>query len=342
MKLSLKPFLMLTFFLGSLASAKMRLVEWHVENVLAPLILPVRDTETPWDASERYLKNLAKNPDLLELFNFEIPILKTIQFKELSAAGANHRVLLQANSAADYTKKSERVEKFKLYFEKMNQDNFLLPIDPALGLAFFEQREVFDLVYENFAIYAGLGGDDVDPQLARQENFHSREIRAERDLAEIKLISHFIRRGQNEKNTLKKSFYFGTCRGSQIASVALGYKLIQDIPVQVATKIDHSEDWHTIQILPTTNKILSQSSTRSTLKVNSWHHQAVIFKKGGFLELAAVSPDGIVEATEFKNGRGLLIQFHAELMNNLLGQQILAEVIKAKDRSGSLICKKLF
>ncbi len=342
MKSSLAPFFILVFLLGSLASAKMHLVEWHVKNVLAPFILPVRDSETAQQASERYLKNLAKNPELFGLFNAETPQLKTLQFKEVTSENANQRVLLQANSAADYTKNSERVQKFKFYFEKLKQDNFLLPIFPTLGLSFFEQREVFDLIYENFAIYAGLGGDDVDPLLAHQENFHARDVVGERDLAELRLIRHFIRRGQSEKNPLKKSFYFGTCRGSQIASVALGYKLIQDIPFQVETKIDHSEEWHSIKIMPTTYNILGQSSRNSVLKVNSWHHQSVIFKNGGFLELAALSPDGIVEATEFKNGRGLLIQFHAELMDNSLGQQILSQVIRAKDRTGTLQCKKLF
>ena len=332
----------LLFFLGSLASAKMRLVEWHIENVIAPFILSVRDSESPQNASERYLKNLAKSPGLSELFNFGIPELKTTRFVELIPKDADHRILLQANSPADYTKNSVRVEKFNSYFEKWNQENFLLPINPTLGLTFYEQREVFDLIYENFAVYVGLGGDDVDPWFAHQENFHARNFVSERDQAEIKLIQHFIRRGQSETNPLKKSFYFGTCRGSQIASVALGYQLIQDIPFEVDTKLDHSEDWHTIRFLPTTHEILKQSSRNSNFKVNSLHHQAVIYKKGGFLELAALSSDGIVEATEFKNGRGLLIQFHAELMDNQLGEEILSQVVKAKDRTGAFTCNKLF
>ncbi len=342
MKRSLILFLNLSFFLGSLASAKMHLVEWHVDNLLAPLILPVRDSETAEEASHRYLNNLAKNSNIFWLFYGEIPVLKTIQFKELDTAGADQRVLLQANAAADYTKHSKRIEKFKYYFNQLNQSNYMLPIHPTMGLSFFEQREVFDLIYENFAVYAGLGGDDVDPKLSRQDDFHAREVTADRDLAELKLIQHFIRRGQTEKDLRKKSFYFGTCRGSQLASVALGYQLIQDIPFQVNTELDHSANWHVINILPTTHEILKQSSPKATLKVNSLHHQSVIFKKGGFLELAAISPDGIIEATEFKNGRGMLIQFHAELMDNSLGLQILSQVIKAKDRTGSLICKNLF
>ena len=135
----------------------------------------------------------------------------------------------------------------------------------------------------------------------------------------------------------------GICRGSQIASVALGYELIQDIPFHLENDIGHSDTWHDIHLLPTTHSILKETASKSdTLYVNSLHHQSVKFKEGGPLEIAARSDDGITEATEFKNGRGLLLQFHPELMENNLGYQILSQVINTKNRLMPQVCSQVF
>ncbi|OFZ29071.1 MAG: hypothetical protein A2622_12850 [Bdellovibrionales bacterium RIFCSPHIGHO2_01_FULL_40_29] len=329
--------------MSSWSMAAVRLVEWHVKNANAPLILPVRSTESPEQAADRYLRNLSQNSGLMELFQGTTPYFETVKFKELSTrpGASDQRVLMQANRPGDYTSGSERVDQFRFYFERLGQKNYLLLINPTLGLSIREEREVFDQVYEKFGIYAGLGGDDVDPMLMKQENFHSVNTNTERDLAEIKLIRHFIQRGQKEKDSFKKSFYIGVCRASQLASVALGYKLIQDIPFQVGGQVAHKDDWHAVKLLPTTHNIL-KGTGGTDLVVNSLHHQSVIYKPGGFLELAALSPDGIVEATEFKNGRGALFQFHPELMKNSLGFHILSKVIQAKERTGAGQCAHLF
>ncbi|MBC7371295.1 MAG: gamma-glutamyl-gamma-aminobutyrate hydrolase family protein [Bdellovibrionaceae bacterium] len=330
---------------ANIVEAKMSLVEWHVKGTVVPLILPVRDSETPDQAADRYLKNFNRTPDLIELFLGQTPQLETVEFKELSddVTVRNRRVLFQANRPGDYTEKEARVISFTKIFSELGERPYLLLVNPGLGLSVHEEREVFDLVYEKFATYAGMGGDDVDPSLSRQENIHTRNTSPARDDAEFRLVKHFIRRGQIEKDESKPSFYFGTCRGSQLASVALGYKLIQDIPVQIGESVAHANDWHSIKLLPTSYNILkSVSSESNAITVNSLHHQSMIFKPGGFLELAALAPDGGVEATEFKNGRGMLLQFHAELMNNSLGYQILSRVVKAKNIPIKGSCRRLF
>jgi putative glutamine amidotransferase len=54
----------------------------------------------------------------------------------------------------------------------------------------------------------------------------------------------------------------------------------------------------------------------------------IAYKPGGLLELAAVGPDGVVEALEFKNGRGILMQFHPELMQSSFGDSIIKQVLR--------------
>jgi putative glutamine amidotransferase len=87
---------------------------------------------------------------------------------------------------------------------------------------------------------------------------------------------------------------------------------------------------------------VSVLSTATSLLVNSYHHQAVIFREGGPLEIAARSADGVTEATEFKNGRGLLLQFHPELMDNDLGFEIIKKAVSVKDRALPLRCSRTF
>lgn len=317
------------------AAAKIRLVEWHTASALAPLIIPVRDTETPQEASQRYLKNLSQNADLMELFLGQLPDLETVKFQELNERDSDSRALLLANLPKDYTRKTERVEKFKLYLGKKQQKSFILPINANLGLNQNETRELFHEISEKFPLMVAMGGEDVDPSFYNKENFHARNTIPDRDRFEIALIKSYV--------TSAKGFMLGVCRGSQITSVALGYQLIQDIPFHFEKNVQHSETWHDIQLTPTTNSILKTvTPAADTLYVNSLHHQSVVFKEGGPLEIAARSSDGITEATEFKNGRGLLLQFHPELMNNDLGFRILSNVVNAKNRALPLRCSRIF
>lgn len=325
----------LNLLLALPALAKIRLVEWHTTNALAPLIIPVRETETPETATQRYLKNLGQNQDLMELFLGQLPALETVKFQELNEKDAASRTLLIANLPKDYTKKTERVEKFKFYFEKKQQKSFILPINANLGLNLQETRELFHEISEKFPLLVAMGGEDVDPSFYKKENFHARNTVPERDRFEIALIKSYV--------TSAKGFLLGVCRGSQITSVALGYQLIQDIPFHFEKNVQHSETWHDIKLTPTTNSLLKGVTPSSdTLYVNSLHHQSVVYKEGGPLEIAARSADGITEATEFKNGRGLLLQFHPELMNSDLGFRILSRVVNAKNHVMTLRCSRIF
>lgn len=318
----------------------LRLFEWSPGNTLAPLILPVRATETPEQAAQRYLNGLSKNSDLMELFQGQLPDISLQGFKPLSDETRESRALMIANLPKDYTRNSQRVSNFKTIFQKGGQKSFILPINANLGLSLNETRDLFRMIAEHFPLLVAMGGDDVTPDLYKKENIHSRNTIPARDNFEVQLIKSYVAQ--------EKGFLLGVCRGSQLSSVALGYSLIQDVPTQVGDKVAHGNDWHDIEVVKTKNNLLGSLLTEHSpggsakLYVNSLHHQSVIFKEGGPLEIAARAHDGVTEATEFKNGRGLLLQFHPELMNNLLGQKILWNVLQQKNRVMPGRCAKIF
>ncbi|WP_413612257.1 gamma-glutamyl-gamma-aminobutyrate hydrolase family protein [Bdellovibrio sp. HCB-110] len=337
MRTSLWALLFLLFFFTTTtwAAESLRLYEWSPGTTLAPLILPVRASETPEVAAQRYLKELSKNPELMELFEGRLPDLPLRGFKPLNENSREARALMISNLPKDYAKNSQRVINFKKIFAQARHSSYILPMNTNLGLSQSETRELFQQISERFPLMVAMGGDDVDPRLYKQENFHSRNTIPARDQFEVELIKSYVAQ--------EKGFLFGVCRGSQISSVALGYKLIQDVPFHIGNDVSHSNDWHDIEVKDTKNNILkSLANASGKMHVNSLHHQSVIFKEGGMLQIAARSHDGVTEATEFKNGRGLLLQFHPELMNNELGSKILWNVVVQKNRVMPRSCSKIF
>lgn len=329
------PFLFLLLLLSSTAAADLRLVEWHTKQTLAPLIIPVRSSESPEQASQRYLNNLAKSPDLMELFLGQVPHLETVEFRELDARQRESRILLLANAMKDTTLKSDRIIHFQRYFGKAKHSSYILPVNSNLGLSIGETRELFQRIADSFPMLVAMGGEDVEPSLYKSKNIHSINVISERDQFEMRLIKSYV--------ASEKGFVLGICRGSQLTAVALGYKLVQDIPTQIKSPMDHKDTTHIIKTLPTSFSILQNAvAGQNNIIVRSLHHQMVIHHEGGPLELAAVAPDGVVEATEFKNGRGLLLQFHPELMHWGLGAQILSHAIKMKNTFLPKSCRGVF
>ena len=108
------------------------------------------------------------------------------------------------------------------------------------------------------------------------------------------------------------------CRGEQLLNVVLGGSLFQDLPTQKPGDVTHRQK--TDSRFPTHSIILEENSRlfeimgrRKSLEVNSLHHQAVKVLSDK-VELAAYSPDGVVEAYEGTDKRQwlLAVQFHPE------------------------------
>jgi putative glutamine amidotransferase len=123
----------------------------------------------------------------------------------------------------------------------------------------------------------------------------------------------------------------GICAGEQLLNIALGGKIIQHIDTADA---HYDEQYHNCRISP--DSLLGKITGKSTLMINSYHHQAVdpdALGKG--LKISAVADDGIVEAIE---GTGnvfrLGLQFHAERHHDKdLSQLIFRRFIEAANNS---------
>ena len=100
------------------------------------------------------------------------------------------------------------------------------------------------------------------------------------------------------------------CRGMQLLNVALGGTLRQHITGHRSEPNDEQAVWHEVRIEPDTR--LFQITQTPTLRVNSFHHQAVD-RLGEGLRVAARTSDGVIEAIELPGDRFVLgVQWHPE------------------------------
>jgi len=157
------------------------------------------------------------------------------------------------------------------------------------------------------------GGGDVDPMLygeAPHATFQAAE--ADRDQFEIALTRAAI---------AANIPFFAICRGMQLANVAMGGTLIQDIPSEVPGALDHSVPEprahvaHEVWVAKGSRLsalLADHMEDGETCHVNSRHHQSVATAAPGF-EVTATSPDGVIEAME-KPGAAFCIgvQWHPE------------------------------
>jgi putative glutamine amidotransferase len=127
----------------------------------------------------------------------------------------------------------------------------------------------------------------------------------------------------------------GICGGMQSMNVALGGTLIQDIPAQIASKIQHRQKRsaehtaHEIHIKP--NTLLRRIIKKSSISVNSSHHQSVKAIPRS-LHISAMAPDGVIEAIEsLRHPFWLGVQWHPEFLyrTDLLQNRLFSAFIKA-------------
>ena len=140
------------------------------------------------------------------------------------------------------------------------------------------------------------GGLDVDPGLYGEARHQATRTAPDRDRFEVPLAKAAVERDVP---------LFAICRGVQVLNVAEGGTLVQDIPSAVTTELNHSVDVpkdhqaHAVKVTPGTRLAasLAGEAPTDTCTVNSRHHQAVATVAPEFV-VAAVSPDGVVEAIE--------------------------------------------
>jgi putative glutamine amidotransferase len=107
------------------------------------------------------------------------------------------------------------------------------------------------------------------------------------------------------------------CRGLQLANVALGGTLVQDIPSERPSDIVHSrsdaraERVHEVRV--SGHSLLAAAIGATALSVNSSHHQSIDRAAAG-LTVSARAADGIVEGAEWTGDDWWLlgVQWHPE------------------------------
>jgi putative glutamine amidotransferase len=150
-----------------------------------------------------------------------------------------------------------------------------------------------------------IGGDDIPPQ-AYGEQPHETVVPLEEHRYEFerKLIARWLASGKP---------LLGVCLGMQFSNVVAGGTMVQDVPSEIGTAVDHRK-YHRVLIEP--QSALANILGAHEASVLSNHHQAVD-DLGRNLRVIARSDDGVIEALERTDGRfGLFVQWHPEAMTD--------------------------
>ena len=162
------------------------------------------------------------------------------------------------------------------------------------------------------------GGADLDPAVFGEEPHPlTKGVDADRESAETLLARWAV---DDDKPVL------GICRGVQQLNVALGGSLIQDIPSQQPSTLEHSagklspaRDYvaHTICVEPHSRlaEALGLGEAGGEVGVNSFHHQA-LKRVSDRLQITSRATDGIIESVEMPDRRFVVgVQWHPEEMS---------------------------
>lgn len=137
------------------------------------------------------------------------------------------------------------------------------------------------------------GGEDVAPEVYGAADAGSHPAHRLRDGTELALVrrAHELR-----VPTL------AICRGIQVANIAFGGTLVQDIPSQQPSAANHDqferrrERVHDVQL--EMDSAIGRVMRASSIAVNSSHHQSLDRIASG-MRVVGRAPDGIVEAAEW-------------------------------------------
>ncbi len=137
------------------------------------------------------------------------------------------------------------------------------------------------------------GGEDLDPATFGQSAHPATGApHAARDSCELALA---------REAHARKVPTLAICRGAQVMNVALGGTLVQDIPSQQPSSVNHAqsprrtERVHCADVV--LDSLLGRTLGESRISINSSHHQSVDRVADG-LRVVARAEDGIIEGLE--------------------------------------------
>lgn len=154
------------------------------------------------------------------------------------------------------------------------------------------------------------GGGDIHPSFYNNQ-VHPLvdEVDTRRDLLEIELFRQNLASGKP---------FFGICRGLQLANVALGGSLYEDILDQRPQALRHqyapeyprNHLAHPVRL--EANSRIGELIPLPEIRVNSLHHQG-IDRLAPDLRASGYAPDGLIEVVELPGYPfGLAVQWHPE------------------------------
>ncbi len=175
--------------------------------------------------------------------------------------------------------------------------SFLPNLDPTLAKAYIASADGLLL----------SGGADFDPHLYNQAPHPELGMVGEsRDLFEIAAYHAAKEKGIP---------ILGICRGIQAINVAEGGSLHQHIPAlehihQHRQQTIDGSLFHKVTLEP--SSALAQAFAASSIRTNSYHHQAIKDLAADF-KIVAKTDDGIIEAIEHSSAPILGVQWHPEM-----------------------------
>jgi putative glutamine amidotransferase len=227
-----------------------------------------------------------------------------------------------------YRTKNEEVkgirEKYDLYLNFIREAGGE-PVEISLALSPVELQV---LARSLDAVVLPGSPADVDPSLYKaSRRKRCGEADAARERTDFALLEHAFGEGKP---------VLAICYGVQSLNVYLGGTLIQDIPSEIQTKIQHewsdrkaAEPRHSVRIEPGTR--LAQLAGAAEARVNSSHHQAIL-QPGRNLRVAAKAADEVIEAVEWKGDGNWVtgVQWHPERMaGDSLAAALFRELVTA-------------
>lgn len=184
------------------------------------------------------------------------------------------------------------------------------PVEVSLAL---DPKDLADLANSLDAFVLPGSPADVDPKrFGAARHVQAADPDPDRERTDYAVLEHAF---AEHKPVL------AICYGIQSLNVFLGGSLIQDIPGELHTIIQHSwdrasgepEPFHSAHV--ESGSRLEQVAEVKELRVNSSHHQSIL-ELGRGLRVVARAPDGVIEAVEWTGDASWVtgVQWHPERM----------------------------
>jgi putative glutamine amidotransferase len=189
------------------------------------------------------------------------------------------------------------------------ESNGAEPVEISLGLS---PAALQHLVRTLDAVVLPGSPADVEPSLFHATRHpKAADSDADRERTDFALLDHAI---TEHKPVL------AICYGVQSLNVFLGGPLVQDIPSEIHTKIQHAWTGHRgeephHEVTLEAGSRLAQMAGANQARVNSSHHQSVL-QPGRNLRVVAHASDGVIEAVEWTGDSNWIVgvQWHPERM----------------------------